>query len=225
MSRLPFMPSLRLPAMRPVATAAIAVLAACSTPDSRGARTDSSSASEQATHVADVAAKGGVVDSILPIAEHLRRFRVGLDSTDTLAHASPSREELVARWAKAVAANDTADLNAMLLSRSEFAWLYYPESPMSKPPYEAPPELLWGQLLASSNKGASQLVRRFGGSTAKATALRCPAPPEPLGANLLHTKCEVRLTAPGRETLQGILFGTIIERGGRFKFVGLSTNL
>lgn len=210
----------------PLAVMATSWLSACANPDTaNSARTDSSSANEQAGHVADVAAAGGVVDTILPIAEHLRRFRVGLDSTDTLSHASASRDALVARWAKAIGANDTTDLNAMLLSRAEFAWLYYPDSPMSRPPYEAPPELLWGQLLASSNKGASQLVKRFGGSVAKATALRCPIPPELLGANRLHAKCEVRLTAPGRDTLQGILFGTIIERGGRFKFVGLSTNL
>jgi hypothetical protein len=35
----------------------------------------------------------------------------------------------------------------------------------------------------------------------------------------------VRLAAPGKQTVQGVLFGTIIERGGRFKFVGLSTEL
>ena len=205
-------------AVRRLAFVAVLVLSACMPKES-------TPADDQAAHVADVAATGGVVDSILPIAEHLRRFRAGLDSTDTLTFASPSRDALVARWANAIAARDTTDLNAMLLSRAEFAWLYYPESPMSKPPYEAPPELLWGQLLASSNKGVSSLVNRFGGSAAKAAGLRCPAVPESLGANLLHAKCEVRLAAPSRDAVQGILFGTIIERGGRFKFVGLSTSL
>ena len=211
-------PSPRLRAVRRLAALAVVVVAAC-------APKESTFAKDQAAHVADVAAKGGVVDSILPMAEQLRRFRAGLDSTDTLTHASRSREGLVQRWAKALASNDTVDLNAMLLSRVEFAWLYFPASAMSKPPYEAPPELLWGQLLASSNKGALQLVTRFGGSAAKATALRCPAPPQSLGANVLHTKCEVQLAAPGRDTVRGVLFGTIIERGGRFKFVGLSTSL
>ncbi len=218
MSQHKLLLSQRTMAAQRLAAIALLLLGAC-------APKDAVPADDQAAHVADVAAKGGVVDSILPIAVHLRRFRAGLDSTDTLSHASLSRAALVARWAKAIAANDTADLNSMLLSRAEFAWLYYAESPMSKPPYEAPPELLWGQLLAASNKGASQLVTRFGGSAAKATELRCPASPEPLGKNLLHAKCEVRLAAPSRETLQGRLFGTIIERGGRFKFVGLTTSL
>ncbi len=184
-----------------------------------------SPADEQAKHVAEVVAAGGVVDSILPIAEHLRRFRTELPKTDSLQHASTSREALVSRWAAAIAANDTADLNAMIMNRAEFAWLYYEASPMSKPPYEAPPELLWGQLLASSNKGATQLVNRFGGSRVKASGLRCPTPPDTQGTNVLTSKCEVRLAAPGKQTVEGVLFGTIIERGGRFKFVGLSTNL
>jgi hypothetical protein len=42
---------------------------------------------------------------------------------------------------------------------------------------------------------------------------------------VLYSKCEVRLTAPGKQAVEGSLFGTILERGGRFKFVGLSTSL
>ena len=184
-----------------------------------------SPADEQAKHVAEVVAAGGVVDSILPIAEQLLRFREALPPIDTLLHASQSRDALVARWAAAIAKNDTTDLNAMVMDRNEFAWLFYPDSPMSKPPYEAPPQLLWGQLLASSNKGATQLVNRFGGSRVTATRLRCPTPPDTQGVNVLLSKCEVRLSAPGKPTLEGVLFGTILERAGRFKFVGLSSSL
>ncbi len=180
---------------------------------------------DQAAHVAEVAAAGGVVDSILPIAEHLRRFRASLPKTDTLRHASPTMAALVERWATAIGTNDATDLNAMIMDRAEFAWLYYSESPMSKPPYEAPPELLWGQLLASSNKGAAKLVSRFGGSRLTASRLRCAAPPDTQGVNLLYNKCEVRLSAPGKQTIEGVMFGTILEHLGRFKFVGLSTSL
>jgi hypothetical protein len=179
----------------------------------------------QAQHIAEVVAAGGVVDSILPIAEHLRRFRLSLPQVDTLTHASPTRDALVERWARAIGANDTTALNAMIMTRAEFAWLYYPESPMSKPPYEAPPELLWGQLLASSNKGATQLVRRFGGSVVTASKLTCAAPPDTHGAIILHNRCTVRLSAPGKETVEGVLFGTLVQHAGRFKFVGLSSTL
>jgi hypothetical protein len=197
----------------------LAVMAACAD------KSAPSPADEQAQHVAEVVAAGGVVDSILPIAEQLRRFRDALPPTDTLLHASPSRDALVERWARAIGGNDTTDLNAMIMDRAEFAWLYYPDSPMSQPPYEAPPALLWGQLLASSNKGATQLVNRFGGSAVTATRLRCVTPPDTQGVNVLRSKCEVRLSAPGKPSVEGVLFGTILERAGRFKFVGLSGGL
>ena len=184
-----------------------------------------SPADEQAAHIAEVVAAGGVVDSILPIAEHLRRFRAPLARTDTLRYASPSRTALVERWAAAVGASDTVALNAMIIDRAEFAWLYYADSPMSRPPYEAPPELLWGQMLAASNAGATTLVQRFAGSRPSASRLRCPTPPDTQGGNVLHAGCTVRLSAPGRPPVEGALFGTILERDGRFKFVGLSSRL
>ena len=211
--------SLPLPSRWRLGALLLVVTTACADKSAR------SPADEQAKHVAEVVAAGGVVDSILPIAEQLRRFREALPPTDTLRYASPTRDALVARWAAAIARNDTSDLNAMIMDRDEFAWLYYLESPMSKPPYEAPPQLLWGQLLASSNKGATQLVNRFGGSRVTATRLRCVTPPDTQGANVLLSKCEVRLSAPGKPTVEGVLFGTILERVGRFKFVGLSSSL
>ena len=198
------------------------VLAACQGPPD-GVRTPPRTAADsQAAHVAAVAAAGGTVDSILPVAEALARFRDGLDRVDTLRHAATSREALVDRWAQAVAASDTAALNALLLDRAEFAWLYYPGSRMSLPPYEAPPGLLWGQLLASSNEGAAQVLRRLGGGPFRVTELRCPAPPVTEGRNRLHERCDVRVGAERGVTR---LFGTILERDGRFKFLGYANPL
>lgn len=202
------------------------VLAACQGPPD-GMRTPPRTAADsQAAHVAEVVAAGGVVDSILPVAEALARFRAEAGPrTDTLRGAAPSRDALVARWSAAVAASDTAALNALLLDRAEFAWLYYPGSRMSLPPYEAPPGLLWGQLLASSEEGATQLLRRFGGRPFRAAALRCPAPPVAEGDNRLHERCEVRVTAAGAPAGFVRLFGTILERDGRFKFLGYANPL
>jgi len=181
-------------------------------------------ADSQAAHVQAVVAAGGVVDSILPIAEHLRRFRAGLPETDTLRSASTSIKALVERWAKAVSRRDTVDLNAMVVDRAEFAWLYYPGSKLSKPPYEAPPELLWSQFLTNSDGGARRLLTRFGGAALVVQSVSCPSI-ETENSNRLHERCVVRLKAG--ETISGPmeLFGTILERDGRFKFVGFANRL
>ena len=181
---------------------------------------------DQQQHIQDVVKAGGVVDSILPIAVHLERFRKGLGaSPDSLVNASSSVRELAERWTNAVANADTAALNLMVMNRAEFAWFYYPDSRMSKPPYEAPPELFWGQLLASSDEGARAALKAFGTQKILLKDVRCPAVPIAEGANLLHEGCTVTLVVNGKAQPDAVYFGTILERDKRFKFIGLSNKL
>lgn len=182
-------------------------------------------AEKQVEHVKEVVAAGGVVDSMLPVAEALRRFRDSLPKVDTLRHASDTRAALVARLADAITRRDTADLNAMVLNRAEYAWIFYEESPLSRPPYEAPPGLLWGQILTTSDEGIRQLMTRLGGKPLEVSGLACPNAPEREGRNTLYKRCTVRFTARGEPPLEGNLFGSIIERDGRFKFVGLGNRI
>jgi len=179
----------------------------------------------QQQHIKDVVAAGGVVDSILPIAVQLDRFRVGIDRLDTLRHSSANIDALVARWAKAVATSDTVELNHMLVDRAEFAWLYYPNSAMSKPPYEAPPQLLWGQILASSNEGTTSMLNKFGGKPLEARKVTCPDAPVNENGSLLHQRCAVQLIADGKLLPANSYFGTIVERDKRFKFLGYANKL
>lgn len=193
---------------------------ACATSDAPRSAADS-----QAAHIAEVAAAGGVVDSILPIDEQLRRFSVGLDRTDTLRHASPSRDALVRRFLEALSTSDTTSLNAMVLDRSEFAFLYYPTAAISKPPYEAPPQLLWGQIISSSNEGLPKLLARTAGESIALDGIACDTAVVSEGDNLLHSNCRVTLRIGRGAPTTGRLFGTIIERGGRFKFIGYANAL
>lgn len=214
------------PVFRPYCLA-VFLLSSLSLVACRGDRTarELTEAEKQAAHVKEVVAAGGVVDSVLPVAEALRRFRADLPPQDTLHHASDSRAALVERLARAITRRDTADLNAMALSRAEFAWLFYEESPLSRPPYEAPPGLLWGQILATSDEGIRQLVNRLGGKVIEVSDLQCPNEAEQEGRNTLYKRCTVRFTAKGGNPLEGNLFGSIIERDGRFKFVGLGNRI
>lgn len=182
-------------------------------------------ADSQAAHVQAVVSAGGVVDSILPIAEQLRRFREGMTPVDSLTHAETSREALVTRWLRAVAESDTATLNTLVLDRAEFAFLYYPSSAMSLPPYEAPPQLLWGQILASSNEGLPKVLARFAGTSVALERLDCPDSVTAEGDNRLSSNCTVTVRAGSAVPVTARLFGTILERQGRFKFIGYANSL
>lgn len=199
--------------------ALVALLAAC------GERAPRTAADSQAAHIQEVVAAGGVVDSILPIAEQLRRFREGMIAPDTLQHAEASRDALVRTWLKAVAESDTATLNALVLDRAEFAYLYYPTSAMSQPPYEAPPQLLWGQIIASSNEGLPKVLARFAGTSVSLEQLTCPDSGATEGDNRLFANCTATVRAGSAQPVTGRLFGTILERQGRFKFIGYANAL
>ncbi len=178
----------------------------------------------QTAHINDVVASGGVVDSVFSTEEHLARFRSTTDSTDSLMYASSSMKSLVARWAVAVEKSDTLELNRMTIGRAEFAWIVYPYSPLRLPPYEAPPELLWGQILASSNSGAARIQRRFGGKNLQVSNIECT---DVLiqGPNKVHDKCIATLRAKDSDEVRARLFGSVVERNGSFKFLGLSNEL
>jgi hypothetical protein len=164
---------------------------------------------------------GYVVDSILPVEEEVRRFRmaVGGQRVTRLAGGSSSRESLVRRLMKALAADDSVELRSMELNAREFADLVYPESPYTRAPYRQSPALLWNQIRNPSASGYARLVRRLGQQPLEYLDHRCDARPDRQGRNLIWTNCFVRLMSPTGDTTKHRLFGSIIQRDRNFKIV------
>jgi len=165
-----------------------------------------------------------VVDSILPPEEAMRRFRAGLAEVDSLSGGASSRGELVRRFVRAVEKQDTAELRTLLLNRAEFAYLYFPGSRFSRPPLRTDPALLWFQMQMNSEKGIVRLLRRKGGTDAGLRGHECEDAPVVEGENRLWEKCTVRVTEGGVERADR-WFGSVIERGGRYKLVSYANGL
>jgi hypothetical protein len=202
--------------------AAVACAPGKEEPDRRiadSARADSMSRARQDS--INRASPGYVVDSILPVEEEMRRFRVAVGGQPAIAlgGGSLSREALVRRFMKALAAGDSSDLRAMALSPREFADLVYPESPYTNPPYRQSVALVWNQIQNPSASGLTRLVRRLGEQPLRYLDHRCDPNPDRQGHNLIWTNCIVRLSSPDGDTTTHRLFGSIIQRGGRFKIV------
>jgi hypothetical protein len=164
---------------------------------------------------------GYVVDSILPVEEELRRFRavVGGVPASELKGGATSREALVSKFLKSLESNDTAALRSMLLTPREFADLVYPESPHTHPPYRQPPGLVWSMIQNAGSSGFTRLLRRLGGVALRHEGTRCEGPLERQGENTIMSRCNMRIAEPGGSIRSRRLFGSIIERHGRFKFV------
>jgi hypothetical protein len=171
-------------------------------------------------------APAGVIDSALPIPVLLARFRATIADTPTvLTGGATTRDSLVRSLLAAVAAHDTATLRRLVMSKGEFAWLYYPHSKYVARPYELGPELLWIQHISASETGAVRLLERFGGSRIRFEALLCPDSVIVEGPNRITPGCRVRFavadSAP--RTLQ--LFAGLLARDGRYKFLSYANDL
>lgn len=164
------------------------------------------------------------VDSAIPIAEALRRFRHDLPMPQALRGGLGSREKLVREFVRALEVRDTAALGRMVLKTDEFAWLYYPSSPLSKPPYELAPALMWFQLQGESERGASRLLAERAGRPLRYVGHACDAA-RTEGTNRIHSHCELRHLLPAGDTVAERLFGLIVERDGSYKFVSYANRL
>jgi hypothetical protein len=155
----------------------------------------------------------------LSISDAVRVFQRDLPPADSLAHASPDQAALVRRLVSAIDRRDTADVRGMLLSRAEFGWLYYPTSAMASPPYELPPQVGWLQLVLESDKGVGRALDRLAGRGLRYGGHRCAKGPTAEGENRVWSRCAVTLRTATGDTTSAVLFGGIVERGGRYKFL------
>lgn len=151
------------------------------------------------------------------IESSLERFRSTLASRPaSLSGGSPSRQALVRRMVAALAASDTNALRALAVTRAEYAWLIYPESPLLHPPYRQPIDVAWILHAAPHAKGFARLLERLGGRPMRLDSLACAPEPVTQGANRFWTQCTARITI-GPDAVELRLFTALVERSGMFK--------
>jgi hypothetical protein len=170
---------------------------------------------------------GYVVDSIFPVDEELRRFRksLGGDSALVFSGGSPSREALARRFVTALASSDTSEFRTMVVHGREFADLYYPVSPYSHAPYHQPPQLAWSLIQNPSTDGLTKLLRTMGGKPITYVGLRCDPHVIREGRISRYAGCLLRITDARGDTTTRLMFGSIVELGGVYKFLSYTNRL
>jgi len=168
-------------------------------------------------------APGGRIDSVLPMAEYLRRFRHGLTEPMRLEGGTTTREALARQFLAAVAVQDSGAMRRLLLSPAEFAWLVFPQHAYSAPPSELDPAVFWQRLGEESDEGLRATLRRFGSHTLGFRELRCQRDTVQLrpGPASLWSSCRMTYRN-GSKVETHRLFGSIVERDGRFKLLSLA---
>jgi hypothetical protein len=167
----------------------------------------------------------GVVDSAVSRSEALRAFREGLAPTDSLVGGATSAAALMKAFVRALERNDTVSLERLALSRQEFAWIYYPTNPQAASPYDLSPSLYWFLLEGRSRKGLGHLIAERGGQPLRYAGVRCDTTVSREGENTVTGPCAVLLLQQGGDTIAERLFGLVIERRKRWKFVSYANKL
>ena len=169
---------------------------------------------------------GYIIDSLLPVGEEIRRFQASIPVRPTaFSNGVRSRSELVKQFLRALEQNDTTALVKLVVDRAEFAYLVYPTSPNVAPPYHQSPDLVWLSRSASTDKALGRLFSRFGGKPLRYTGFTCPDSSDRQQANTLWSGCVVEWADAAGSTIRLRMFGPIIAREGRFKFLSLTNGL
>lgn len=203
---------------RIVLTSIASLILACTLP---GDASDPSTTTRGASAVART-----IIDSILPPAEEMRRFRANGGPVRTkLTGGAATRDELARAFVSALATRDTATIRTLVIDRIEFADIYYPASRYARPPFRTPVGLIWTQIQLNSEKGITRALSRLGGQPVRFVGVYCASPPESVGAARIDSRCSTRYVEPGGDTVSRRLFGAIVQLDGRVKFLSYSNDM
>ena len=165
------------------------------------------------------------VDSFLPREEALRTFQRNLNPVARLGSPYRSSDSLLAAYVRALADRDTASLASMAVNRTEFAYLYYPTTPQSLPPYDLEPGLMWRLLRERSERGVRRALAAYGGRRLRLMGHDCGADSSREGENTVAGPCVLRLRDEGGKLVSVRLLSQILERGGRYKVLNYANKL
>jgi hypothetical protein len=165
------------------------------------------------------------IDSIFPMEEEVRRFREGLSAPSELTGGASSIDALADRFLRGLEAGDAPQLAGLALDRAEFAWFYFPHTIYVDGPYELSPSLVWYQLQNRSARGLTRALHRYEGKQLHDTGIECATAPEEHGPDRIHHGCAVLGELPSGEQVREVLFGSVLERDGQFKFVSFTNEL
>jgi hypothetical protein len=169
-------------------------------------------------------APGMKIDSLLPPGEALRRFQSELAVVTELHDGAPGRDQLVSKFVNALERADTAALENLVLSKAEYGFLYFPSSVYSRKPYELAPDIAWLLNEQNSRKGATRMLRRLSSRDLNFGGYTC-ANPVSEQENVFWRDCQVRYLDPASsKPVTRKLFGTIMRRGDRYKFLSYAND-
>ena len=134
-----------------------------------------------------------------------------------LRHTFPSPEALSRAVLTALAARDVDTLRALPLDETEFRNAVWPDLPASRPERNVPFDYAWGDLRQKSDNARRRLAARHGGRRYELVRVLFDAETTRYRTYEVHRETVLDLRDEEGEEVRLALFGSILEREGRFK--------
>ena len=167
---------------------------------------------------------GYVIDSVFPPEEALRRFQAeaGGAAPNALTDGAPSVDALLRRYWATLVRGDSMALQPLVVSKPEFAYLYFPES--SEPATGMQPHVSWLLLSNNSGRGLARALARAAGADSTLVGTTCSDRLIPAGRNTIHGPCGI---VQRGETKRDTIWLTthVVERDGVFKLMSFANEL
>lgn len=155
--------------------------------------------------------------SLTPAIALVAALAAGCSHPPALAHTFSSEHALADRVLGALAARDIAALQALPLSEREFREAVWPELPSSRPEMNVPVDYAWQTLAQNSLRHLHETMRAHGGRRYRLVDVRFDGDTTRYGAFTVRRRSRVIVRDEHGEERQLRLFGSVLERDGRFK--------
>lgn len=141
-----------------------------------------------------------------------------------LANLPDSPEALARAVLSALERRDVDALNELAIDEAEFREHVWPELPAARPERNLPFSYVWGDLHQKSLARLGQTVAMHGGKAYKLVSIRFVGETTPYKSYRVHRDSEITLTDAEGGTENIRLFGSVLEKDGRFKVFSYVTD-
>lgn len=131
--------------------------------------------------------------------------------------SAPSMEALARDALQALAAADTALVNALRLTESEHNGSVWPELPASAPEIGFPVDLAWRNIQLRNTAALSRIGGWYESNRVRYHVTECRGETQAFATFRVHTDCWVLFLTTRGELLEAQLFKDVLERDGGFK--------
>lgn len=134
-----------------------------------------------------------------------------------LAGSEASAAALAQSVLTALQRRDATALRAAALSEQEFREQVWPELPAARPERRLPFSYVWGDLRQKSEAALAAVLTTQGGKRLELVAVRFLGETTHYKSYIVRRKTEVTVKDPMGAEMQLRVFGSVLEKDGRFK--------